>query len=205
MSRGQRDTRARILQTTWRLLESNRGQGVRLEDIAQAVGVSRRAVYLHFDSRADLFVATVRYVDEVLRMPERIQQACEAGNGVLGIEGLVSVWGNYIPEIYGLAKALLAQRETDEAAAAAWADRMEALYQACLRIVRQLADDGQLAPEWTVETAAQFFFALSSIEIWERLVIERGWSPVQFEEWLADSARRLVLAEPSQTGAGLAP
>ncbi len=34
----------------------------------------------------------------------------------------VEVWGNYIPEIYGLAKALLIARETDDATAAAWDD-----------------------------------------------------------------------------------
>jgi len=38
--------------------------------------------------------------------------------------------------------------------------------------------------------AADVLYTLSGSETYRQLVIERGWSPVQFEEWLADSARR---------------
>ncbi len=191
MSSPQKDTRARILETTWRLLESRRGQSVRLEDIAHAAGVSRQAIYLHFGSRADLFIATVHYVDEALHLPERIrgiQQACEEGKGAIGIQEMVAFWGSYLPEIYGLAKALLALRDTDEAAAAAWADRMEATYQACLFVVRQAARDGRLAPGWTPETAAEFIWALLAVEVWERLTLERGWSN---EHYIAQMQRTI--------------
>jgi transcriptional regulator GlxA family with amidase domain len=44
MSSARKDTRERILQTTWRLLEKNWRQGVRLEDIAHDAGVSRQAM-----------------------------------------------------------------------------------------------------------------------------------------------------------------
>ena len=47
------------------------------------------------------------------------------------LEAYVEFWGNYIPEVYGMAKALLAARETDEAAAAAWDDRMGAVRESC--------------------------------------------------------------------------
>ncbi len=193
MSRSQKETREKILQTTWRMLESQRGQGVRLEDIAREAEVSRQAIYLHFGSRAELFIATVRYVDEVLRFPERIQQACAAGNGVLGIQEFTALWGSYIPEIYGLAKALLTLRETDEAAAAAWKDRMDALYQGCLVILQQIAADGHLAPEWTAETAADFYYALHSVETWERLTIERGWSQEHYIEQMQRFISRALL------------
>ena len=103
---------------------------MRPEDIARAAGVSRQALYLHIGSRTDLFIATVRYVDEVLKLSESIQEACEAGSGVLGIEAFVALRGRYVPEIHGLAKVLLALRDAD-ADAAAWADRMEALYEGC--------------------------------------------------------------------------
>ena len=43
---------------------------------------------------------------------------------------MVALWGRYVPEIHGLAKVLLALRDAD-ADAAAWADRMEALYEGC--------------------------------------------------------------------------
>src|SRR5690348_11256839 len=120
-------TRERILRESWHMLEQRRGQSVRLEDIAKAVGVSRQAIYLHFRSRSELFIATARYVDDQLHLMERIQEACEA-EANRAIEALITWWASYIPEIYGLARALLILRETDEAASAAWADRLQAVY-----------------------------------------------------------------------------
>lgn len=35
-------------------MEDRRGQGVRMGDIAKAAGISRQAIYLHFDTRTAL-------------------------------------------------------------------------------------------------------------------------------------------------------
>jgi len=176
-------------------MEQRRGQGVRLEDVARKAGVSRQAVYLHFHSRSDLLIATARYLDERLELPRRIQQACEAGNGMLGIEAYVAFWAAYIPEIYGLAKALLLARETDDAAAAAWADRMQALYQGCLSVVQTIATEGKLDPSWTIEAAADFFWSTLSISTWEQLTFERGWSQDQYRERMQWVIKRALLRE----------
>ena len=89
------------------------GRNVRMGDVARGAGVSRQAVYDHFGSRAELMVATVRYGDEVLGLDERLRRYRAAGSGVERLETYVEFWGNYIPEIYGIARALLAERETD--------------------------------------------------------------------------------------------
>jgi AcrR family transcriptional regulator len=195
MSSAQIDTRERILLATWKLMEQSRGQGVRLEDVARAARVSRQAVYLHFHSRSDLLIATARYLDERLELPRRIRQACEAGNGMLGIEAYVAFWAAYIPEIYGLAKALLLARETDDAAAAAWADRMQALYQGCFSVVQTIATEGKLDPSWTIEAAADYFWATLSISTWEQLTFERGWSQDQYCERMQWVIKRALLRE----------
>lgn len=201
MSRIQKDTREKILQTTWSLLENQPGQVIRLEDIARAAGVSRQAVYLHFGSRAELFIATARYVDEVHHLAEhiqRIQRACETGGGVAGMKEVVAFWGTYLPEIYKPSKALLALRETDEAAAAAWADRMAGFYQGCFSTIQQVAQEGLLAPAWTVETAAEFLWGLLAVEVWERLTIERGWSQAQYIEHMQRAIARALLRAPAE-------
>jgi AcrR family transcriptional regulator len=177
-------------------MEQSRGQGVRLEDVAREARVSRQAVYLHFHSRTDLLIATARYLDERLELPMRIQRACEAGNGVLGIEAYVAFWAAYLPEIYGLAKALLVARETDDAAAAAWTDRMQALYEGCKFVVQTLASQGTLDPAWSIEAAADFFWAALSVPTWEDLTIERGWSQDQYRERMQWVIKRALLREP---------
>jgi AcrR family transcriptional regulator len=196
------DTRERILRATWRLLEERRGQNVRLEDVARAANVSRQAVYLHFGSRTTLFVETARYADESLKLMERIRAVCDAETGVVAIEAYVRFWADYVPDIYGLAKALLALRETDEAAAAAWTDRMAALREGCLTILRQVNRDGEaaipLTPPWTVETAADYFYAALSIPTWESLTIECGWSRDQYVERVTLAVKRTLLTGPER-------
>jgi len=196
------DTRERILRATWQLLEERRGQNVRLEDVAHAANVSRQAVYLHFGSRTTLFVETARYADESLKLMERIREACDAETGVVAIEAYVRFWAGYVPDIYGLAKALLILRETDEAAAAAWNDRMAALREGCLTILRQMnrndAPAIPLAAPWTVETAADFFYATLSIPTWESLTFERGWSSEEYIERVTLAIKRTLLKTPGE-------
>lgn len=163
MSSTELDTRERILQTTWHLMEERKGQGVRIEDIAQAAGVSRQAVYLHFGSRAELLIATTHYLDETLQGARKLQQACCAEPATAALEALVETWTKYIPEIYGLAKVLMTMRDTDKAAAAAWDDRMKALYDGCLFVIKRLDEEGVLSPEWSVDKGTDLILSLIHI------------------------------------------
>jgi AcrR family transcriptional regulator len=60
--------------------------------MSRAANVSRQALYLHFGSRTALFIETARYVDESLKLMERIREACDSGNGMLGIEEYLRFW-----------------------------------------------------------------------------------------------------------------
>src|SRR5215210_3958710 len=106
MSSGDPKTRTRILEATWRLMEERNGRGVRMRDVADAGGVSRQAVYDHFGSRAELMVATARYGDEVRGLEERLRGYRAAVSGVERLEAFIEFWGNYIPEIHGIARGL---------------------------------------------------------------------------------------------------
>jgi AcrR family transcriptional regulator len=163
-------------------MEEKRGRDVKISDIARAAGVSRQAVYLHFASRADLLVATVRYVDEFHHLDERIAEFCAGADGVQVLRSFVDFWGNYIPKIYGLAKALLEVRDSDEAANAAWNDRMAALRDGCHQTIMCLSAEHLLLPEWDINDAVDMFWSMLSIRLWENLVIECGWSSDQYIE-----------------------
>jgi AcrR family transcriptional regulator len=157
-----------------------RGQHVWVGDIARAARVSRQAVYLHFGSRANLLVATVRYVDEVLGLDERLRQVKAADSGAEILQALVEFWGNYLPEIYGLAKALLAVYDTDKDAATAWDDRMGVLQEGCRNTIECLERDGTLVPGWELEDAASLVWAVLAVAVWENLTIKSGWSTDQY-------------------------
>jgi AcrR family transcriptional regulator len=196
MSSGEPETRTRILEATWRLMEERRGQGVRMRDVAEAAGVSRQAVYDHFGSRAELMVATARYGDEVRGLEERQRRYRAATTGVERLEAYVEFWGNYIPEIYGIARALLAARETDQAVAAAWDDRMGAVRASCRNIIEALHRDGMLAPEWSRDEAIDLMWTMLSIRNWEQLTIECGWSTNQYVGWIQELTKRAFVRGP---------
>src|SRR5918995_1841125 len=190
------DTRTRILAAAWRLMVERRGQGVRISDVAAAAGISRQAVYDHFGSRAELMVETARYGDEVRGLDERLRRYRAATTGVERLEAYVEFWGNYIPEIYGIARALLAARETDQAVAAAWDDRMGAVRASCRNIIEALHRDGMLAPEWSRDEAIDLMWTMLSIRNWEQLTIECGWSTNQYVGWIQELTKRAFVRGP---------
>lgn len=185
------------METTRQLIEESQGKAVRLQDIAQASGVSRQAIYLHFGSRVGLMVATVQYIDKAAGLTERTQHIRDEEDILAAIDLFVEFWATYIPTIYGLAKQLLLLRETDEGAAAAWQDRMESLRNGpCRYLIERLEQDGRLDPEWQTEMAIDILWTLISIQTWEGLVIERGWSNEQYATKLKQIIQRVLIITP---------
>jgi AcrR family transcriptional regulator len=182
MSSKESETRKKILAETWRLMVEGRGHEVRMTDIAKAAGISRQAVYLHFSTRTELMVATTHYVDEVRGLNDRLAHYEAAVTGIEILEEYVEFWGNYIPEIYGIAKALIAVYETDEAAAAAWDDRMNAVRSGCRHTIDTLVRDEMLAFDWSRDEAIDFFWTMLSVHNWELLTKVCGWSRNQYIE-----------------------
>lgn len=189
------DTRTRILNSAWKLLEAGDGSGVRMADIAKDAGVSRQAVYLHFPARSDLLIATTRHLDEVKEIDRRLAASRTATTGVDRLDAFIEAWGNYIPEIYGVAKALLALKETDKAAAAAWDDRMQAIRQGCHAAILALKKDGDLSPDLPVKQATDALWAMLSIRQWELLTGDCGWPQKRYIEVTKTLARRLFVAD----------
>jgi len=189
------ETRTRILDATVEMLEEHGGRGVRMGDIAKAAGISRQAVYLHFASRADLLVAATKYLDEVLEVDRRLAPSRAAKSGVDRLALYIDCWGNYIPEIYGVAKALLLVQDTDEAAAAAWKDRMLAMRDGCRAAIDALHSDGMLAPGWTPKKATDALWTMLLVPNWENLTSECGWSTRQYVRWMKTVAKRTFVEE----------
>ena len=195
MSSKKLDTRTRILVATVEMLEEHGGRGVRMGDIAKAAGISRQAIYLHFASRAELLEATTKYLDEVLDLDRRLVPSREAKSGVERLALYIEFWGRYVPEIYGVAKALLLVQDTDDAAAAAWKDRMLAVRAGCRAAVDALHSDGDLAPEWTPKRATDALWTMLLVPNWENLTAECGWSTQQYVQWMKILAKRTFVKD----------
>lgn len=192
MSSNRINTKTRILDVTWRLLESG-NTAIRMADIAKEAGVSRQAIYLHFPNRAELLVATTRHIDTVKNIDQRLARSRSASTGIERLQAFVEAWGGYIPEIHGISVALRAMRNTDKEAAAAWEDRMQAVRQGCEAAVRVISEDGYLKKELTEVTAVDLLWTLLSVENWERLVLECSWSQSEYEQTLKQISEATLL------------
>ena len=194
MSRDSSATRARILDCTWNLLESG-DKKVRMADVAKAVGVSRQALYLHFPTRAELLIATTRHIDSVKNVDARLAESRAATSGRERLEAFISAWGGYIPEIHGVSVALRSMYDNDAEAEEAWNDRMQAVRHGCVAAVAALAADKMLRPDLNVEIATDLLWTLLSVENWERLVRDCGWSQAEYEIYIKRLSEAALLAK----------
>ena len=190
--RDSEETRSRILEATWNLL-SSADSAVRMADVAKAAGVSRQAVYLHYPSRAELLIATTRHIDEVEDVAGQLNAVFANADGRSQLRAFVLAWGNYIPIVQGGAKRLMAIRDVDPDAAAAWEDRMTGLYNAARAVVETLHRDGELAEDLSVDEAADLLWATVSVPTWEALTVSRGMTQDRYlEVTLRSLTRQLV-------------
>lgn len=195
MSRDDPDTRTRILQATWDLLEVRQGHGVRMSDIARRAGISRQALYLHFPTRAELLIATTHYLDDVKGTEERLAPSRAAETGIERLDAFIEAWAAYMPEIHGLAKAFLAMRDTDAAAAAAWDQRMQDMREGCEAVIAALKRDKMLSPAYAPKQATDMLWTLLSVRNWEQWTIDCGWSQKRYVTTLKSMARRLFVTD----------
>ena len=196
MSSPDPDTKTRIFRAAIELLESGETARLRMADIARKAGVSRQALYLHFDSRADLLVAATRFQDEEKGTARRLAPSRTAQTGAERLDAFVAAWTAYIPEVYPAARALLAIYESDPEAAAAWDQRMADMKEGCAAAIGALARDGMLSPAFTADAATDMLWILLSVRNWELLVLRSGWSQPTYEATLLASARKLFVAGP---------
>ena len=179
MSSKSTETRTRILESAIATLEESGGRGVRMADIAKATGISRQAVYLHFPSRAELLTAAFLHLGDTLDVDGRLAPS-RAATGVARLEAYIAFWGEFLPEIYGVAKALMSAQDSDEAAAAAWRNRMTAMRDGCRAAIDALHANGLLAAQWTRPKATDALMALLQLPNWEYLTQECGWSTKEY-------------------------
>jgi AcrR family transcriptional regulator len=187
-------TKEKILRACRRILEEQ-GTGARMSDIAKAAGVSRQAVYLHFPTRAELLIATIRYAGDQECIDDILTPSRAAKSGVERLDAYLDAWGVFLPLIYPVLRALLAMRDTDEAAAAAWDDRMVAMREGCQAAIGALERDGRLLAGLTQKRAVDTLWTLMSVRNYEHWVLDLGWSVADYTAELKRIARA-VLVQP---------
>lgn len=163
--------------------------GVNIDTIYHAVGrkpaLMRELVETSLSGRATAVPAEQRpYV-------VKIREAATAGEKI-------DIYAAAITEIHvRMAPIFLALRDaalTDEACRTLWKDIADRRARNMLDFAADLRATGELRADLDDQHLADIVWSMNAAEYWVLLVVERGWSPVEFETWIADAWRRLLLS-----------
>lgn len=181
-----------MLDAAWELLERSGGSSLTMAAVADAAGISRRGLYLHFPSRGQLFMSLLDHVDEALGLDESLRPVREAPDSLAALDAFAGHVAHYHFRLVGIVRAVDRSRHDDPDAAALWARAMGAWYGGCRSLAEALADEGHLTDPWTPTSAADLMWAFMSVELVDDLVGDRGWSVDEVADRLRDVFRRTL-------------
>jgi AcrR family transcriptional regulator len=187
-------TRRDILSAAQRLFEQQGYAATTMAQIADEAGVALKTVYLAFETKSGLLRALwnllLRGDEEDRPVAERDWYRAVLDENDpekrLRLNAQNSAAGKR--RISAILEVIRHASPADPETAALW-QRIQSDYRANQRaIVARLADRGDLRPDLDVETATDILWTINHPNTWQLLVVDRGWSPDQYEQWTADTA-----------------
>jgi AcrR family transcriptional regulator len=187
-----------ILVAARRLLEERGFHGLRLEDIADAAGVSRQAIYMHYKSKTGLLLAVVDRADRDEGLLDLKEKVWASATAAAALERYAELVATLTPRVHRLGMVLYSARDDDPAADAAWRDRVGSRYRTCQRLIEWLDREGALHPRWSPTEANDLLWALTSTPFYDDLTVQRGWPNDRYATGLADLLKHTLL-DPTKT------
>lgn len=197
-----RRTREAVLEAAHRLVEEGGFAALTMAAVAEGAGVTRRSLYLHFESRTALVVALFDHVNDEVGVAASGAQVWAVSDA----RDLLAEWFAHLarcqPRLLRVARAVQQVKDDDPDAAAHWDLVQQDWRASCLRVARRLAQGEVLDPGWTVREAADLLLALMGFDVLETLLGERGWSESAYRSRLTRAAERMLLASAPSVASG---
>jgi AcrR family transcriptional regulator len=186
-----RNTRERILDAARRLLVRGTYGSVTMEEIARDAGVAHQTVYAIFRTKLGLAHAMV----EAGFHFEDVDGAGEPLGSPGDPEAEIRRGARFSRRIHETCADLV--RFMRESGDPDLLNRYRENEQRRLReesfLPAFLSQSGRLRPELSAESALDIIWSMTGSDFYTLLVFERGWTPGQYEEWLAQSLIELIL------------
>jgi AcrR family transcriptional regulator len=194
-SGGRPGTRTAILEAARVLFEEQGYFGAALEAVAKKAGVSRQAIYLHFDSKADLLTALHLHIYETDVVPARERHPIwTAPTALEALDAAIVADAQVTSRVWKIHEALIVARRHHREVDETLRPREEERYQELVRLARWLKKEGELPPKMRAETFADLWWGLASLGTFRNLVIERGWSVDRWTRWVHETIRAQLIA-----------
>ncbi len=199
--------RARAQRTRQDVIEAatglfvDRGYGATtIADIATAAQVSPETIYKGFGSKGAVLAAVVRaqirgdadtaplrqrpVIDEIRTEPDPRRQLALYGRL------LTEVQPRLAPIMTVIREAARSDTELDATLRRLEADRLEGMRE----FAAALRSRGGLRDDVSTRAAADILWALNAPELYELLVVRRGWSAARYGRWVAEQLAAALLA-----------
>jgi AcrR family transcriptional regulator len=184
--------RARVLEAARVRFQRHGYAATTIPAVAQDAGVSVETVYKAFANKAGLLKAVFDVAivgdDEPVPMLER--DAVKANQAEPDPRKKLRMYGEFY--VIGAERAVPVQllardaAAIDPSAATVWEQMLDERLAGMTHFARHLSDAGHLRDGITVDEARDVLWTFNSAELWELLVIKRGWAPGRFGRWVGD-------------------
>ncbi len=196
-------TRQDILTAAHQVFLARGYAGATLAAIAQAAGVVVETIYRAFGSKAELFKAVVRAAvaggAARAAVPAEQRPAIQAVIAETDPRRQFELYAATQPGIHAragpLLRVLVGAAAADAELAQVWAQLEDERLAGMGRFAQLLADRGVLQPGLSVQDARDVLWTLNSMAIHDLLVLQRGWSPERYRDWLAATLARSLLPD----------
>jgi AcrR family transcriptional regulator len=164
--------------------------------VADRAGVTRRSVYLHFKSRAELVGALFDHVAETEGLQRSLDKVWAAPSAADALAQWAAHLARYHSRVLPVDRAFAQTEDTDPDAAAHRRRVRAAKLANCARLAGRLSDEGALAGDWSVAAAADMLYALTNSDLVEALLIDRRWTHRQFSARIAALLQAAFIGGP---------
>lgn len=201
--RAQADaTRREILLAAERLFAGRGYAATTMAAIATEAGVAPRTVYVAFTGKSGVLRALwhlrLRGDDGDAPMGERPWYVAVLAERDPGrqLTAMAEVSRQVKDRAGTLMEVIRAAAAAEPDAAALWGRIGAEFHRLLGGISASLDEKGALASGLDREAATDLLWTLTHPDVWQLLVVGRGWTPAGYEEWLAGALHRELLGRP---------
>ena len=198
-------SRRAVLDAAQRLLETRGYRATTIDLVAEKAGVSPETVYKTWRTKANLakgvFDVAIAGDDEDVPLAQRPQ--AHAVRDEPDVRRKIAL---YVEEAVprqarsaGVQLAIRNGQHADPALAELWRTMLDERLTGMTMLARHLHGTGQLRQGVTIERARDVLWTYIAVELYDLLVIERGWDIAQFSDWVREGITAALVDGPVAT------
>jgi AcrR family transcriptional regulator len=187
-----RQNRLAVLRAARRLFLEHGYAATTMAAVAGSAGVSVETVYKAFGNKPGLVKAVFDWQiagdDEPVPLMERefVQRNIAEPDPRRKLEAYGEHLAQAIPRAGPIQLVVRAAAGGDPAAAAVWAQLQQERLTGMTAFANHLDRGGHLRPGVSVEDARDILWIHNSVEVWDLLVNERGWTADRYGTWIGE-------------------